>query len=51
MERVQLALSLAGVDGSRYSGHSFRSGATTTAANRGIGDALIKTLGWWQSNA
>ena len=51
VERVQLALSLAGVDCSRYSGHSFRCGAATTAANRGIGDTMNKTLGRWQSNA
>ena len=50
VERVWLALSLAGVDCSWYSGHSFWSGAATTAANRSIGDAMIKTLGRWQSN-
>lgn len=36
-----------GIVGGRsgYSGHSFRSGAATTAAKQGIGDATIKMLG------
>ena len=34
----------AGVDAGRYSGHSLRSGAATTAASRGVGDAAIKML-------
>ena len=33
-----------------YARHSFRSGATTTAA-AGIPDWLINTLGRWRSNA
>ena len=48
---VKQALAQAGVDSSGYSGHSFRSGAATTAAQRGIGDATIKMLGRWKSNA
>ena len=45
------ALDKAGVDNSCYLGHSFRSGAATTAAEQGIGEATIKTLGRWKSSA
>ena len=48
---VKAALSWAGVDSTYYSGHSFRSGAATTAARQGIGDATIKMLGRWRSSA
>ena len=48
---VREALSKAGVDAKNYSGHSFRSGAATTAARRGIRDATIKLLGRWRSCA
>lgn len=49
--KIKEAISAAGVDCAAYSGHSFRSGAATTAAKQGIGDATIKTLGRWKSNA
>ena len=42
-------LQVAGVDQSKYSGHSFRIGAATTAATRGMEDSIIKTLGRWNS--
>ena len=48
---VQRALETAGVDYKRYTGHSFRSGAATTAARRGIEETTIKMLGRWKSNA
>ena len=46
---VQSALEKTGYRSSLYAGHSFRIGAATTAAQCGLSDALIKTLGWWQS--
>ena len=51
VDRIHRALSLAGIDASAYHGHSFRIGAATTAADTGIGEYLIKTLGRWSSSA
>lgn len=48
---VRQALSAAGLDPARYSGHSFRIGAATTAAAAGVPDHLIKMLGRWESSA
>ena len=48
---VRAALERAGWDSSGYSGHSFRIGAATTAAQEGIGDAIIQRLGRWSSGA
>ena len=47
---VWAALSQAGVEVKNYLGHSFRIGAATTAAQQGLQDSLIKTLGRWQSS-
>ena len=48
---VRSALERAGMDQSKYCGHSFRIGAATTAAKNGMEDAVIKTLGRWRSLA
>ena len=44
-EALCKALRLAGINESKYCGHSFRSGAATTAATKGFEDNFIKTLG------
>ena len=51
VSHVKTALTTAGVSCKHYSGHSFRIGAASTAAGRGIPDATIKTLGRWESSA
>ncbi len=48
---IREALKRAGVDQSKYSGHSFRIRAATTAASRGMEDSIIQTLGRWESLA
>ena len=51
MTRVWQALTKGRIDSTRYSGHSFHSGAATTAAWMGIEDSTIKMLGRWKSSA
>ena len=51
VELVRAALRKAGVEHEKYSGHSFRIGAATTAAAKGIEDCIIKILGRWESLA
>ena len=48
---VRSTLAGQGFDVSQYCGHSFRIGAATTAAQNGIEDCVIKTLGQWESTA
>ena len=48
VKEVREALGKVGVNCTKYCGHSFRIGAATTAASRGMEDSLIMTLGkWW----
>ena len=51
VQKLRVALEVAGIDASKYAGHSFRIGAATTAAMVGIEDSLIKTMGRWESAA
>ncbi len=48
---LRRTLQQTGFDASSYSGHSFRIGAATTAAKRGIEDSMIQTLSRWKSAA
>lgn len=51
VHKVRTALAAAGIDSSKYAGHSFRIGAATAAAQAGCPDHLIKALGRWESEA
>ena len=51
VEKLRLALRRAGLNPADYAGHSFRIGAATMAAERGIPDSTIKALGRWRSSA
>ena len=48
MKAVQEGLSVAGIHSTDYASHSFRIGAATTTASRGIQDSTI--IGHWQSS-
>jgi hypothetical protein len=49
--RIREALTAVGRCSANYAGHSFRIGAATTAAEKGLEDATIKALGRWHSSA
>jgi len=51
VQALRGALQAAGIDQNKYCGHSFRIGAATTGAEKGIEDSIIKTLGRWNSIA
>ena len=48
---VREALEREGLDQEKYCGHSFRIGAATTAAAKGMEDSLIKAQGRWRNLA
>ena len=48
---VKAALESAGMEASNFNDHSFRIGAASTAAARGMEDCMIKILGRWESDA
>lgn len=49
VDEMRGALSTAGFDLSKYNGLNFWIGAATTAAEKGMEDSVIKTLGRWRS--
>ena len=49
--RLSEAITVCGLDPSRYKGHSFRIGAASHAAERGMSDSQIRIMGRWKSNA
>ena len=51
VEALRSALNEAGINQADYCSHSFRIGAATTAAQKGVEDSVIKTLGRWKSVA
>ena len=48
---LRMGLRQAGLEAGRYSSHSFRIGAATTAAQAGVKGLFIKMLGRWESAA
>ena len=50
-EQIRAILRDAGLPYDHFAGHSFRIGAATAAANAGLQDSTIRTLGRWNSNA
>ena len=51
VHNLRSVLSQVGVNAANYSGHSFRIGAASTAAAKGVPDSTIKMLGRWESSA
>ena len=51
VKRLREILCAAGVDCTHFSGHSFRIGAATAAAARGVAESTIQTLGRWSSDS
>ena len=49
--QLSSAIKFCGLNPSLYKGHSFRIGAASHAADRGMSDAQIRILGRWKSNA
>ena len=51
VQELRQVLAEVGICTSQFSGHSFRIGAATTAAAKGLEDSTIKMLGRWESSA
>ena len=50
-DQLFVVLKFCGLNPARYKGHSFRIGAASHAADRGLSDTQIRVLGRWRSNA
>ena len=50
-EHLTKTLKYAGLDPDKYKGHSFRIGAATAAADAGLSETQIQTMGRWKSTA
>jgi site-specific recombinase XerD len=50
-EHLKLTLIQSGIPAERFSSHSFRIGAATTAAKKGLSQQQIQDLGRWSSDA
>ena len=50
VDSIKNVIANLGLPSDKYSGHSFRSGAATTAAKSNVPDHLIQTMGRWSSN-
>ena len=48
---LKSTLQAAGMESAHFSGHSFRIGAASTAAAKGIADSTIQSLGRWKSDS
>ena len=51
VQKLRATLSQAGVDCTRFSGHSFRIGAATTAMERGVSETTVQTLRRWANDS
>jgi hypothetical protein len=50
-DKLVTALKVCNLDPDRYKGHSFRIGAASHAAQKGMSDGQIRAMGRWKSNA
>jgi len=51
LDKLKYVLQLCGFDSKSYSGHSFRSGAASSAGKAHVEDHMIKVLGRWKSDS
>ena len=49
--KLNMCLNLIGLSAKSYKGHSFRIGAATAYASKGLSDSQLRIMGRWRSNA